>query len=149
MLLYTVFTFSFLLSTLYLYGADSGAVGWGTALQAGRSRVWFLMVSGASTTSWNPQGLPRPVMRLLYILPCTSSQLHCSPFEPTFLLLLTSVHDPESLASVSCISFSFMAYSAIWETLAADYSTAVIVMYHTTWSHILPATMRISHLTTL
>jgi hypothetical protein len=88
-------------------GVHRGAVGWGTALQVGRSRVRFHMVSmgltqpstemsirniswgwrrsarradnlttfmfrlswnlGAST-SWNPQGLSRPVMGLLYSL---------------------------------------------------------------------------------
>ena len=130
-LLYTVFVFSFLFSTLYLFGAHSGKVGWGTALQAGRSQVWFLMVSGASI-SWNPQGLSRPVMGLLYVLPCISSQLHCSPFEPSFRFLLPSVHDLKSLASVPCISFSCMAYSAIWEMLAADSSSTLIVTYHTT-----------------
>jgi hypothetical protein len=29
----------------HYYGVRGGAVGWGTALQTGRSRVWFPMVS--------------------------------------------------------------------------------------------------------
>jgi hypothetical protein len=33
-------------SVLQAIGAHSGAVGWGTALQTGTSRVWFPMVSG-------------------------------------------------------------------------------------------------------
>ena len=50
-------------------------------------------------------------------------------FEPSLLFFLTSVHDPESLASILCISFYCMDYSAIWEMLAADWSTSIIVMY--------------------
>jgi hypothetical protein len=91
------------LSLPYLTGALGGAVGWGTALQAGRSRVRFPMASSEffidnpagrtmalgltqplteisttftfrlswnleTSTSWNPQGLSRPVMWLLCLL---------------------------------------------------------------------------------
>jgi len=75
----------------YVFHAARGsAVGWDTALQAGRSRVQFPMVSleffidiilpaalwpwgwlslsqNRESTSWNPQGLSRPVMGLIYL----------------------------------------------------------------------------------
>ena len=58
--------------------AAGGAVSWGTALQAGKSRVripmaYFLGGKGdwlttlPTSTSWNPQGLFRTVMGLLFL----------------------------------------------------------------------------------
>ena len=57
-----------------------------------------------------------------------------NPVSCSFYNLLTSVHDPESLACIPCIYFSCMAYSAIWEMLAADSSKTLLLLYHTTWS---------------
>ena len=119
----------------YGYRARGGAVGWGTALQAGRSRVRFPMLSmewhypsclimalgvdsasnsadnlatfmcrlswnlGAST-SWDPQGLSRSVMGLLYIylisLTPSSSCLRLLPrLTVTFIL-------PSIVPSITC-----------------------------------------------
>jgi hypothetical protein len=76
-------------------GVRGGAVGWGTVLQAGGSRIrrpvrradnlttfifrlsWNLRAS----TSWNPMGLSRPVVWWLYhyLLPITIKLILCSP----------------------------------------------------------------------
>jgi len=57
------------------FEARGGAVGWGTELQAGRSRVRFPLVSLEffkdiilPAAFCNPQGLSRPAMGLLYRL---------------------------------------------------------------------------------
>ena len=111
---------------LILSGARGGAVGWGTALQVGRSRVRFRMVSleffiyiilpaalwpwdwlslyqkwicrlswnlGPSD-SWNPQGLSRPIMGLLYVYLyslCTFLNFRCSCSHCTFCHDLRSI----------------------------------------------------------